>query len=197
MEWLLHHLQSNRTRGNNTGKLMFTVACANESQVNKSIVPHFIKFHGNKQLFNTVFNLETSLTFALKYDPSYHLSWLMSSLCTSWQMTSSGCVWKHGVWCLTDQWCPKNAVQLGWFSGNSHTERMRRRKIIYFNSGPTLSVSYAWDDFGCQVGLINPRVIKIIIRTVLSIIKTKYIIVNVLKFRLINISKHSIEKIKH
>jgi len=70
MEWLLHHLQSNRTHGNNTGKLMFTVACANESQVNNCIVPHFIEFHGNMQLLNTVFNLVTSLTFGLKYDLS-------------------------------------------------------------------------------------------------------------------------------
>lgn len=90
MEWLLYHLQSNRTRDNNTGKLMFTVACANESQVNNGIVPHFIKFHGNKQLFNTVFNLVTSLTFALKYD----LSW---AACLQDDMTSSVCVWKHGT----------------------------------------------------------------------------------------------------
>lgn len=66
---------------------MFTVACANESQVNKSIVPHFIKFHGNKQLFNSVFNLETSLTFALKYDPLIicHDSWAACVQVDRWQ----------------------------------------------------------------------------------------------------------------
>ncbi len=85
MEWLLHHLQSNRTRGNNTGKLMFTVARAHESQVNKCSLPDFIQFHGNKQLFNTVFNLETSLTFALKYDLSCHLSWAACVQVDRWQ----------------------------------------------------------------------------------------------------------------
>lgn len=88
MEWLLSHLQSNRTRGNNTGKLMFTVACANESQVKNCIVPHFIKFHGNKQLFNTVFNPETSLTFAPKYD----LSWAACLQDDTWQAVSENMV---------------------------------------------------------------------------------------------------------
>lgn len=85
MEWLLQHLQSNRTRDNNTGKLTFTVTCAHESQGNKSIAPHSIKFHGDKQLLNTVFNLKTSLTSALKYDLSCHLSWAACVQIDRWQ----------------------------------------------------------------------------------------------------------------
>lgn len=102
MEWLLSHLRSNRTRGNNTGKLMFTVACANESQVNNCIVLHFIKFHGNKQLFNTVFNFETSLTFAPKYD-------LLSSLFTRWH--DKRCL---KTWSLTYQYS-LNMLSRNWY----------------------------------------------------------------------------------
>lgn len=87
MEWLLYHLQSNRTR-DYTGKLMFTGACANESQVINSFVRDFIKFHGNKQLFNTVFNLKTSLTLDLKYGPSSRLSWTDWSQDNGWQSSS-------------------------------------------------------------------------------------------------------------
>lgn len=76
MEWLLQHLQSNRTRDNNTGKLTFTVTCAHESQGNKSIAPHSIKFHGDKPLkMNCLVICHEQLVYKLTDDKLWLPSW--------------------------------------------------------------------------------------------------------------------------